>query len=146
MQVYIHPHITGNVRKEIEDLLKEIGCEIVDDVDDVELDPADDPVDDDVDCDEYGHHEVPACIVVLTPGLTEDDLQPAMTQAVAHGCRIIGIWAPNADGDMSALKDYGADTVPWNSELIRDAIYSKPQHQAPDGTATRCPKPTTGGC
>jgi hypothetical protein len=145
MKVYIHPHVTGEVRKKLEDLLNEIGCEIVDNVDDCDL-ALDAHLEEGEDCNEDGQLVAPACVVVLTPGLTEEDLQPGLTQAVAHGCRVIGIWGPGADGDMSSLDDYGSDTVPWEKERIHDAICGKPQHLDPSGAATRRRKADTGGC
>ena len=148
MKVYVHPHVTGDLLEELNDLLREIGCEIVDNVEDcvIVLEAGDGPREDGQPCDEDALRTTPACVVVLTPGLTEEDLQPTLTQVVARGCRVIGIWGPGADGDMSPLGDYGADTVPWQSERVRDAICGKPQHQDPGGAAAKKPEPTTGGC
>ncbi|MCR5870357.1 MULTISPECIES: hypothetical protein [unclassified Sphingomonas] len=144
MKVYIHPHVTGALRTAIKDLLNAIGCEIVDELEDCEIDltPSEPAADDDNDDVQIA----PACIVVLEPGLTEDDLEPELTAAIAHGCRVIGVWGPGADGDLSPLADYGADTVAWDAERIHDAVCGVPQHQDPAGAATPTPTPTTGGC
>lgn len=142
MKVYIHPRVTGSDRERLEQLLKSIGCQIVDDLEDCDFQLG--VPEDGVECDT--DQLPPACVVVLVPGTTDEDLEPVLSQAVGRGCRVIGIWGPGSDGDASALKDYGSDTVVWDSESIRDAICGKPRHQNPDGTPAPQPKPTTGGC
>ncbi|WP_324751204.1 hypothetical protein SH591_07605 [Sphingomonas sp. LY54] len=159
MKVYIHPSVTGQSRDELEDLLDEAECEIVEALEDLETEDdagEEAPVhaeaeEEDVADDDEGAEApqvAPACVVVLTPGLAEGDLEPELTEAVKRGCRVIGIWGSGADGegDASPLADYGADTVPWDRARVRDAICGVPQHQGPSGTRMPKPKGTHGGC
>jgi hypothetical protein len=151
MKIYIHPNVVGDDREKLEALLEEIGCEIVDALDEIEIETGaceegNDEGDDDDEDQEIVGEEVPVCVVVLTPGLAEADLQPSLTRAVARGCRVIGIWGEGADGDSSPLGDYGADTVPWDGGRVRDAVCGVPQHKDPGGGAMPKPKRKHGGC
>lgn len=161
MKAYIHPQASDALRETLKELLDAAGCEVVDDLEECEIDlSAAPPVEGEVENardDEAGGEEPseeeaeddgipPACIVILVPELTEEDLEPELSAAIGKGCRVIGIWGPGADGDISPLKDYGADTVPWDVERVRDAVCGTPQHQDPMGNPTPTPTPTTGGC
>lgn len=150
MKVYIHPAETGGTRAELIRMLEHAGFTIVDDLNcaDLEVDggersEAAEPAGDEA----ASKDEAPACVVVLAPGLTESDFEPELTRAVSRGCRIIGVWGPgHAAADVSPLKDYGDDTVPWDGARLRDAIYGTPQHAAPDGSPMPKPDTTHGGC
>lgn len=159
MKVYIHPSATGETRDKLVALLEEAGCQIVDAPEELDVADAGDeemPVatGDEVEQDDIGEEgeepetapAVPACVVVLQPGLVESDLEPDLARAVKHGCRVIGVWRPGAAADPSPLGDYGADTVPWDSARVRDAICGVPQHQGPTGERAPKPKATHGGC
>jgi hypothetical protein len=160
MKVYIHPTVTGEIRDRLKALLEEIGCDIIESLD--QIDVGEEGLDDALtacgeasegaDQDDAEEEEVTpedlgiACVVVLSSGTAEADFEPVLTEAVGRRCRIVGIWGDGADGDASALADYGADTVPWDAPRIRDAVCGVPQHQAPDGSSMPKPKAKHGGC
>jgi len=157
MKTYIHPNVSGETRNQLAELLKEAGCEIVEDLDETENEEGDPEIPtkaleeacDHAEVEAGGESEsrdVPACVVVLTPGLVEGDLEPGLSHAVARGCRVIGVWGADADGDVSPLGDYGSDTVPWDVGRVRDAICGVPQHLNPAGNAMPRKKSAHGGC
>lgn len=149
MKVFIHPSVTAHDRQKLENLLVSVDCEIVAELDDIQDEnPEDDALCDDpvVLNDSEDQEEQPICIVVLTDGMTEEDLEPELTGAVSRGCRVIGIWAEGGNHDITALDDYGSDTVTWDASHIRDAVCGRPQHQAPDGTPAKKPPTDHGGC
>ncbi|MCC5611625.1 hypothetical protein LC612_34060 [Nostoc sp. CHAB 5834] len=144
MKVFIHSAVAGETRQKLEELLEDMDCEIVDELEEIQVELLEEEPLEDVD--QLQEEEQPVCVVVLTPGLTEKELQPELTGAVARGCRVVGIWSEEADEDASALADYGSDTVIWDRDRVRDAICGKPQHQAPDGTDAKKSKTDHGGC
>ncbi|KKI17909.1 hypothetical protein [Sphingomonas sp. Ag1] len=159
VKVYIHSSVMGQSRDELEGLLDDIKCEVVEALED--LDAGDEAGEGSSMPAEAGteRHEVdegdegteapplaPVCVVVLTPGLTEAELEPELTEVVKRGCRVVGVWGSGADGNASSLADYGADTVPWERDRVRDAICGVPQHRGPSGARMPKPKGTHGGC
>jgi len=160
VKVYIHPSVTGEMRDRLEALLEEIGCDVIVALDELKIvgegseealaacgEEPDQADQDDAEEEEAPPQDLgPACVVVLSAGTTEADLEPELTQAVGQGCRVVGIWGDGADGDASALADYGADTVPWNAPRIRDAVCGVPQHQDQAGGSMPKPKAKHGGC
>lgn len=145
MKVYIHRATKGDARAELEEILSGIECEIVGELLEIdsEFPPPPDEDDQEMPDDDI---ELPVCVVVLEPGLVEEDLEPELGNAVARGCRVVGIWGGGADGDATPLGDYGSDTVAWEPGSIRDAVCGKPKHQAPDGEDAASPKRKHGGC
>lgn len=84
----------------------------------------------------------PPLIVRLPDDDTPDPaFDNALLIAVQLGSKIIGVWPKEGGGTCpKAFDDYGGDTVPWNADLLREAVIGIPQHRSESGVPAQNPE------